>query len=104
MLRRVFAFSAGTLVSRILGLLRDTLIAYTLGAQGLSDVFLAAFRLPNLFRSYFAEGALSASFVPIYAHKLIKQDLPHKFASQVFSSLFCVSLGILPRHARVYPT
>lgn len=88
MLRRVFAFSAGTLVSRVLGLLRDTLIAYTLGAQGLSDIFLAAFRLPNLFRSYFAEGALSASFVPIYARRLIKQDLPQRFASQVFSSLF----------------
>ena len=93
MLKKVFAFSSVTLVSRVLGLLRDTLIAYTLGAQGLSDVFLAAFRLPNLFRTYFAEGALSSSFVPLYSQKLSEQDAPEKFASQIFSSLLIFLLA-----------
>ncbi|MFV9838796.1 MAG: murein biosynthesis integral membrane protein MurJ [Aaplasma endosymbiont of Hyalomma asiaticum] len=88
MLKKIFAFSFVTLLSRILGLTRDTLVAYHLGAQGFSDVFLAAFRLPNLFRAYFAEGSLSVSFVPIYSRKLTCENEARKFASQTFSILF----------------
>ncbi|MGN7661198.1 MAG: murein biosynthesis integral membrane protein MurJ [Anaplasma sp.] len=109
MLRRVLTFSSFTFLSRVLGLVRDTLIAYTLGAQGLSDVFLAAFRLPNLFRAYFNEGALSASFVPIYSRRLSEQNAPSEFASQIFSALlmfllaFCaVMLVFTPQALRIF--
>ena len=59
-----------TLVSRILGFVRDLLMARYLGAGFASDAFLVAFRLPNLFRSLFAEGAFSAVFVPMFARKI----------------------------------
>lgn len=87
MLGKIFAFSFVTLLSRILGLARDTLIAYTLGAQGLSDVFLAAFRLPALFRTYFSEGVLSMSLVPIYSKKLQDPQAAQQFANQAFTGL-----------------
>ena len=59
-----------TLVSRVLGFVRDKLIANYLGAQGLADVWVAAFRLPNLFRRVFGEGAFNAAFVPLYSRRL----------------------------------
>jgi putative peptidoglycan lipid II flippase len=59
-----------TLASRILGFARDLLMARFLGAGLASDAFLVAFRLPNLFRSLFAEGAFSAAFVPMAAERL----------------------------------
>ncbi len=59
-----------TLVSRILGLVRDQLFALVVGAGLASDCFLIAFRLPNLFRALFAEGAFSAAFVPMFSRTL----------------------------------
>jgi len=56
-----------TLLSRILGLVRDFFIAKFFGANGLSDAFLVAFRIPNFFRRLFAEGAFSQAFIPILA-------------------------------------
>ena len=56
-----------TLVSRITGLLRELLIASTFGASALTDAFNVAFRIPNLFRRFFAEGAFSQAFVPVLA-------------------------------------
>ena len=55
-----------TLVSRIAGFLRDMLMARFVGAGFASDAFLIAWRLPNLFRALFAEGAFSAAFVPMF--------------------------------------
>ena len=55
-----------TLVSRVLGFLRDMLMARFVGAGFASDAFLIAWRLPNLFRALFAEGAFSAAFVPMF--------------------------------------
>jgi putative peptidoglycan lipid II flippase len=57
-----------TLASRITGLVRDLLMAATFGASGLTDAFNVAFRIPNLFRRLFAEGAFSQAFVPALAH------------------------------------
>ena len=62
-----------TLVSRLLGLARDILIAGFLGAGAVSDAFFTAFKLPNVFRRMFAEGAFNAAFVPLYA-KRIEQE------------------------------
>jgi putative peptidoglycan lipid II flippase len=56
-----------TLVSRIAGLVRELLIASTFGASALTDAFNVAFRIPNLFRRFFAEGAFSQAFVPVLA-------------------------------------
>jgi putative peptidoglycan lipid II flippase len=63
-----------TLVSRILGLVRDQLFALVVGAGLASDCFLIAFRLPNLFRALFAEGAFSAAFVPMFSRALASGD------------------------------
>ncbi len=59
-----------TLVSRILGLVRDVLVAYFIGAGFFSDAFFTAFRIPNLLRRLFAEGALTVSFVPVFVEYL----------------------------------
>ena len=66
--------AGGILLSRVLGLLRQTLIARYLGAGDASDVFNGAFRLTNILQNLFGEGALSASFIPVYAHALEKGD------------------------------
>lgn len=62
--------SALTLVSRILGFVRDLLVAKCLGASWLADAFLVAFRIPNLLRSFVAEGALTSAFVPVFTSAL----------------------------------
>jgi len=59
-----------TLVSRVLGFARDMLMARFVGAGFASDAFLIAFRLPNLFRALFAEGAFSQAFVPMFSRRL----------------------------------
>ena len=63
-----------TLASRVLGLVRDTLFARFIGASFASDAFLIAFRLPNMFRALFAEGAFSAAFIPMFNHKVAAKD------------------------------
>jgi putative peptidoglycan lipid II flippase len=68
--------SALTLVSRILGLVREIVFAALLGAGLHSDAFRIAFRIPNLLRDLFAEGALSAAFVPGYARSLLQEGRP----------------------------
>jgi putative peptidoglycan lipid II flippase len=64
---RAIWLSAATMVSRVLGLLRDQLFAILIGANRFSDAFVVAFRIPNLLRDLFAEGALSSAFVPTFA-------------------------------------
>ena len=65
-------FGFYTLISRILGYLRDILIAIFLGTGPLADAFFVAFRIPNTFRRLFAEGTFNAAFVPSYTSQLIK--------------------------------
>lgn len=59
-----------TLASRLLGFLRDAVIAWGFGTCFGSDAFLAAFRIPNLFRRLFGEGGLSSAFVPVLTETL----------------------------------
>jgi len=68
--RAVATIGGNTMISRVLGLVRDMLTAQALGAGHLSDVFVVAQRLPNMFRTIFAEGAFSTAFVPLFAHKI----------------------------------
>src|SRR6266545_2372683 len=64
---RAVWLSAATMASRVLGLARDQLFAFLVGANRFSDAFVVAFRIPNLLRDLFAEGALSSAFVPTFA-------------------------------------
>lgn len=86
------ALTAGlTLVSRIAGFLRDLLMASLLGTGFYADSFLVAFRLPNLLRSFFAEGALTSGFVPTISDEQSKSDeQAQKALSEVFGALFAV--------------
>ena len=81
-------FSFFTIISRILGYIRDILIAIFLGAGPLADAFFVAFRIPNTFRRLFSEGTFNAAFVPSYASELANgKDQSEKFATSVFSVL-----------------
>ncbi|MGH6662382.1 MAG: murein biosynthesis integral membrane protein MurJ [Rhodospirillales bacterium] len=90
LLRSIATVGVFTLFSRVLGFLRDILIAAVLGAGGVADVFFVAFKLPNLFRRLFAEGAFSMAFVPMYAGGLEAKGKEHarQFADAAFSVLF----------------
>jgi putative peptidoglycan lipid II flippase len=65
--------SAATLISRILGYVKDMILAVYFGATGLSDTFFAAFRIPNLLRELFAEGSMSSAFIPVLTEYRQKQ-------------------------------
>ncbi len=81
-------FSFFTIISRILGYLRDILIAIFLGAGPLADAFFVAFRIPNTFRRLFSEGAFNAAFVPSYASELSNgRENAEKFATNIFNLL-----------------
>jgi len=86
-------FGFFTLISRILGYVRDILIAIFLGTSLFADAFFVAFRLPNTFRRLFAEGAFNAAFIPSYAGELAqnKEQADH-FAKNVFNLLFIILL------------
>ena len=88
-------FSLFTLISRILGYVRDILIAVFLGASMLADAFFVAFRLPNTFRRLFAEGTFNAAFIPSYSSENSKsKSLGKKFADEVFLLLIISLLFI----------
>ncbi len=70
LLRSIATVGGLTMISRVLGFVRDIMIAAILGAGPLADVFFVAFRFPNLFRRLFAEGAFNAAFVPLFAASL----------------------------------
>ncbi|KUP90669.1 murein biosynthesis integral membrane protein MurJ [Tritonibacter horizontis] len=84
-----------TLASRVLGFLREILIAAYIGPGPLLDAFVAAFRLPNLFRRFFAEGAFNAAFVPMFAKRLEANDGAHRFAQDAFNLLAVAVLGLV---------
>jgi putative peptidoglycan lipid II flippase len=85
-----------TLVSRIFGFIRDMLMARFIGASFASDAFLVAFRLPNMFRALFAEGAFAAAFVPLFNRKVGESggrlDEALRFAEDALSVLLPVLL------------
>ena len=93
LLKSTGTFGFFTLLSRILGYLRDILIAIFLGTGVLADVFFIAFRIPNTFRRLFSEGTFNAAFVPSYASEIVKgKKQSNKFANNIFNLLF---LGLL---------
>ena len=80
-------FSFFTIISRLLGYVRDILIAVFLGAGPLADVFFVAFRIPNTFRRLFSEGTFNAAFVPSYSSLLNNKKESQKFANNIFNLL-----------------
>src|ERR1044071_9923756 len=72
--RGAFLVGAGILLSRIVGVIRQRVFAYFLGNSDAMDAFNAAFRIPNFLQNVFGEGALSASFIPVYAKLLAPRD------------------------------
>ena len=84
--KSAFMVGAGILISRIIGLIRQRVFAYYFGNSAAADAFNAAFRIPNFLQNLFGEGALSASFIPVYANLLARHD--EKEASRVASAVF----------------
>ena len=89
-------FSFFTLISRVLGYLRDILIAIFLGTSIFADAFFVAFRLPNTFRRLFAEGTFNAAFIPSYTSARIENTQKgKKFADDVLNILLLVLIFIV---------
>lgn len=93
---------AGILISRIVGLIRQRIFAHYFGTSDEGDAFSAAFRIPNFLQNVFGEGALSASFIPVYAKLLAQDDEEHagRVANAVFGILalatsIIVLMGVL---------
>jgi putative peptidoglycan lipid II flippase len=111
MLRGLLSFSSMTMISRVLGLLRDQSISYVFGASAATDAFMVAFRIPNFMRRLFAEGSFSTAFVPVFTE--VKETRPHaelrELVSRVGGTLAAVllvvtALGLLfaPQIAEVF--
>ena len=84
-------FGFFTLISRLLGYVRDVIIAIFLGTSIFADAFFVAFRLPNTFRRLFAEGTFNAAFVPSYAAELASRKVDaDDFAKNIFNLLFFI--------------
>lgn len=94
LLSGILTVGGWTLMSRILGFVRDVLIAGFLGPGILMDAYVAAFRLPNMFRRFFAEGAFNAAFVPMFSKRLEADENPEAFASLALSGLSLVLLTL----------
>jgi putative peptidoglycan lipid II flippase len=96
LLKALATVSSFTLLSRITGFIRDLLIARAFGAGMMTDAFFVAFKLPNLLRRLFAEGAFSQAFVPILAEYKNRngEDATRQLVSQVASLLTLVLLAV----------
>ena len=96
LLSSTYIFSFYTLLSRILGYLRDILIAIFLGASIFADAFFVAFRIPNTFRRLFAEGTFNAAFIPSYTNEKINgKNKGKKFADEIFNLLVLILFLII---------
>jgi len=101
-IKSTYLISSGTMLSRILGFIRDIVIAGLFGTSFAAEAFVVAFRIPNLFRSLVGEGAVNAAVVPVFSEYIIKKDKEDflKLANTIFYLSFIVLaivtlLGIL---------
>jgi len=95
-MRAVATVGGLTMVSRVLGFVRDVLVAAILGAGMIADAFFVAFKLPNFFRRLFAEGAFSAAFIPLFAETLTRQgqEEARVFAERILSVLLATLIAL----------
>lgn len=94
LIRGFLSVGAWTLISRIVGFVRDMMIAAFLGSGPVAQAYIVAFTLPNMFRRFFAEGAFNTAFVPMFSKKLESGESPRQFAEEAFSGLATVVLGV----------
>jgi putative peptidoglycan lipid II flippase len=98
LLKSGLAVASGTAMSRITGFMRDILVAKFLGASDMADIWVAAFRFPNMFRRIIGEGAFNAAFLPVYSeiHNTQGSTVADLFAGRVLSRMtLVIGLGIL---------
>ena len=96
MIRGFRQIASLTLLSRVLGMVRDMAYSYFLGAGGLMDAWTIAFRIPNLARRLFGEGAASASFIPVYSEQLERDPRMAKdLASTVVSAIVVITMAVV---------
>lgn len=95
--RNTFVQASLTLGSRVMGFMRDIIIAAKVGAEEVGDAFVTALMFPNLFRRIFAEGAFAQAFIPIYARTLEAEgkDAARQVAQETMRSLFAVTAGLV---------
>jgi len=95
--RSTTVVSSATLASRVFGLVREQTFAFIFGAGFATDAFVAAFRIPNLLRDLFAEGALSAAFVPVFTETLTHKGKPEAFrlANRLSSVLLVILAAVV---------
>lgn len=95
-LRGTFIVGGWTMVSRVLGFLRDIVIAAAIGTGPVADAWAVAFRFPNLFRRLFGEGAFNAAFVPLYAKKMEGEGVTaaQQFAQVILAAILPVLIVI----------
>ncbi|MFY2823620.1 murein biosynthesis integral membrane protein MurJ [Ruegeria sp. MALMAid1280] len=91
----LFTVGFWTLASRILGFLREILLTAYIGPGPVMDAFVAAFRLPNMFRRFFAEGAFNAAFVPMFSKRLEGDENAEAFAQDAFNLLAVAVLALV---------
>ncbi|WP_299966677.1 murein biosynthesis integral membrane protein MurJ [uncultured Roseobacter sp.] len=94
LLQGFFTVGGWTLMSRVLGFVRDAMILAFLGTGPLYQAYVVAFRLPNMFRRFFAEGAFNMAFVPMFSKRLEAGDDSDGFASDAFAGLATVLIGL----------
>ena len=82
------AVSAGILLSRLIGLVRERIFAHYFGNSEAADAFRGAFRIPNFLQTLFGEGVLSASFIPVYAR--LRAEERHEEATQLAEAIFAI--------------
>ena len=92
-LRASALISGATFLSRILGFIRDIVLARLFGASLAADAFFVAYRIPNMLRELFAEGSMSAAFIPVFS-EYVKRH-PHKIAKDLANTAFTTFLLIL---------
>jgi Paraquat-inducible protein A/Lipid II flippase MurJ len=100
--RAVATVGGFTLLSRVVGFIRDIVLSAVLGSGAMADAFFVAFKLPNLFRRLFAEGAFAAAFVPLFSRELQGhgRDAALTFARQVHAAGADGAPGVRPPAGR----
>ncbi|WP_375257365.1 murein biosynthesis integral membrane protein MurJ [Citreimonas sp.] len=109
LLSGILTVGVWTMLSRVLGVVREIMILALIGPGPVMDAFVAAFRLPNMFRRFFAEGAFNAAFVPMFSKKVEADEAPLVFARDALNGLVTVlmtltGLALVFMPALVYAT
>lgn len=104
--RSIATVGGFTFLSRMTGFLRDALIAGILGVSGLTDAFFVAFKLPNFFRRFFAEGAFNAAFIPLFSGILVSSGptAARLYGEKVFALLLFGLMGFVLVVEQIMPT